>query len=138
MQLSLKNLLIGFIAGAIATITVHEAINFVLLKAGLFPREPWSMTPAAVTGVPQIVSAAFWGGIWGSIFAAFVGGGVSRGALFGILGPALLGVFLLVPLITERFPMFFGGDLNKIGSVLLILAGWGAATAWLNGLLRSR
>jgi hypothetical protein len=138
MQLSLKNVLLGFVAGAIATLTVHEAINFVLLKAGVFPRVPWSMAPAAISGVPQIASDAFWGGAWGAIFAAFVGGGALRGAVFGVLGPALAGVFVLVPLLTSRFPMFFGGAPNMIGSVLLILAGWGAATAILLGMLRGR
>ncbi len=138
MQLSLNNILLGFIAGAIATVTVHEAINLVLLKAGVFPRVPWSMAPAAMSGVPQIVSDAFWGGVWGVIFAAFVGGGALNGAMFGVLGPALAGVFIAVPLLTGRFPMFFGGDVAKIGSVLLILAGWGAATALIYGWLKGQ
>jgi hypothetical protein len=33
--------------------------------------------------------------------------------------------------------MLFGGDLGLVGSVLLILAGFGAATAWLYGFLAS-
>jgi hypothetical protein len=60
-----------------------------------------------------------------------------RGLLFGILGPALIGVFVAVPLVTGRFPLFFDGAPNMIGSVLLILAGWGAATAWLYGFFTS-
>lgn len=135
-NLSFKHLLFGFLAGAIATVTVHELINFVLLSAGVFPRQPWSMTPAAVTGVPQIVSDAFWGGVWGVLFAAIYdsipgANAIIKGAVFGVLGPALIGVFILVPLLTGRFPMFFGGDPKMIGSVLLILAGFGAAMGWL-------
>lgn len=60
---SLKNMLLGFAAGAIAVVTVHELINLVLLQAGVFPRVPWSMEPAVVTGLPQIVSDVFWGGL---------------------------------------------------------------------------
>jgi len=141
--ISVKSLVFGFVAGAIAVVTAHEVINFILLKAGLFPRVPWSMEPAAMTGVPQIVSDMFWGGVWGILFVLFYGvipGGNStvKGLVFGIIGPAILGVFILVPLITGRFPLFFGFDVTLLGSVLLILAGFGAAMGWLYGLLQAR
>jgi hypothetical protein len=141
--LSPKDLLMGFIAGAIAVATAHEIINWLLLQAGLFPRVPWSMQPAATTGVPQIVSDMFWGGLWGVLFAAIqdrIPGGSLwlKGLIFGLIGPALIGVFILVPLLTGRFPLFFGGDPKLIISVLLILAGFGAAMGWLYGVLTSR
>lgn len=140
---SLKGLAIGFIAGAIAVVTVHELINYLLLQAGVFPRVPWSMEPAAMTGVPQIVSDALWGGLWGSLFILLAdkipgGSSIVKGIIFGMVGPAIIGVFILVPLITERFPLFFDYNPQMLGSVLLILGGWGAATAWLSGLLGAR
>ena len=141
MSSTVSRILIGFIAGAIAVVTVHELINLILLNAGLFPRVPWSMAPAAMSGVPQIVSDMFWGGAWGSLFALFAanrGNTLLNGAFFGMAGPALIGVFIAVPLLTNRFPMFFNGDAKMIGSVLLILAGWGAATAWLYGMISAR
>ena len=64
----LRKLGIGFVAGAIAVVTVHEIIDYILHVAVGFPRVPWSMQPAAVTGVPQIVSDVFWGGLWGILF----------------------------------------------------------------------
>jgi hypothetical protein len=139
-DVSIKRLLLGFIAGAIAVVTVHEIINFILLQAGMFPRVPWSMEPAAMTGVPQIVSDMFWGGVWGILFVLLYGlipggGPTVKGLIFGILGPAILGVFILVPLITGRFPVFFGFDPKLIVSVLLILAGFGAAMGWLYGFM---
>ncbi len=142
-DISLKSLLFGFIAGAIAVVTVHEIIDYILYSAGVFPRVPWSLKPSAVTGVPQIVSDAFWGGVWGMIFALLYvvlpgGGPTVKGLIFGIIGPAVLGVFILVPLITGRFPLFFGFDPKLVGSVLLILAGFGAATGWLYGLMLGR
>lgn len=96
-----------------------------------------------MTGVPQIVSDAFWGGVWGILFVllySFVPGSSStlKGLIFGILGPAIVGIFILVPLITGRFPLFFGFDPALIGSVLVILAGFGAAMGWLYGFLDSR
>lgn len=137
--ISFEALLFGFIAGAIAVVTVHEIIAFILLRAGLFPRQPWNMQPSAVTGVPQLVSDMFWGGVWGIVFVllyAFIPGAspTIKGLIFGIVGPAVLGVFILVPLITGRFPLFFGFDLKKVISVLLILGGFGAAMGWLFGL----
>ncbi|MGH6735581.1 MAG: hypothetical protein ACRECX_05825 [Methyloceanibacter sp.] len=139
MEVSFKNLLMGFLAAAIAVVTVHEIINFILLQAGLFPRIPWSMAPAAMTGLPQILSDMFWGGLWGVLFAliqgSIPGGSLTvKGLIFGLVGPALIGVFILVPLITGRFPLFFGGDPKLIISVLLILGGFGAAMGWLYGL----
>jgi len=140
---SLKSLTLGFVAGAIAVVTAHEIISYILLKAGVFPRVPWSMQPSAVTGVPQIVSDMFWGGVWGIVFVLFYrvipgGGPTVKGLIFGIVGPAILGVFILVPLISGRFPLFFGFDARMIGSVLLILAGFGAAMGWLYGFLDAR
>ena len=141
--ISLKSLAFGFIAGTIAVVTVHEIIDLILNKAGVFPRVPWSMEPSAVTGVPQIVSDMFWGGVWGIVFVllyAFIPGGspALKGLIFGVLGPAILGVFILVPLITGRFPLFFDFDPKLVGSVLLILAGFGAGMGWLYGLLDGR
>ena len=60
--LSLKNILMGFVAGAIAVVTAHEIIDFLLLRAGLFPRVPWSMQPAAMTGVPRSSATCFGAG----------------------------------------------------------------------------
>lgn len=139
----MKSLALGFIAGAIAVVTAHEIIDFILLQAGMFPRVPWSMEPAAMTGVPQIVSDMFWGGVWGILFVllyGFIPGGgpTVKGLIFGILGPAILGVFILVPLITGSFPLFFAFDPKPIVSVLLILAGFGAAMGWLYGLMQAR
>lgn len=136
-ETSLKSLMLGFLAGVIATLTVHELISLALLNAGAFERVPWSMEPAAMTGIPQIASDAAWGGIWGAMFAVILGakpkGSMTlRGILLGLLGPALLGVFLLVPFLKGE-ALFLGGNVDAIVAVLLIAAGFGAATAWLYG-----
>jgi len=138
-----KKLAFGFIAGTIAVVTVQEIIDYALYAAGVFPRAPWSSEPAAMTGVPQFVSDAFWGGLWGVLFALLSdklpGGSLTvKGLIFGIVGPAILGVFILVPLITGRFPLFFGFDPKMLASVLLILAGFGAAMGWLYGFFEEK
>lgn len=141
------HLILGFIAGAIATATVHEFISqlFQAFWTG-WERASWNFAPVSQAvfpdfAIPQLLSDMFWGGIWGLIFAIILGsrptGALTfKGILLGILGPALLGIFLLVPFLTGRFPPFFGGDASKIIPVLFILAGYGAFTAWLYGLFR--
>ena len=142
-----KGIVLGFIAGAIATVTVHEFISWIFNNhwAG-WDRVSWSQEQANLNFMPEIyipkgISDMFWGGLWGSLFGLILGarphGSMTlRGAAMGIVGPALIGVFLAVPLLTGRFPPFFGGDFSKIIPVLVILAGFGAATAWLYGLFR--
>ena len=134
----IKNIVLGFIAGAIATVTVHEIISalFTAYWVG-WDRPSWNLAPNDM-GVPQILSDVFWGGLWGALLGLILGtrpqGALSlQGALFGLIGPALIGVFLAVPLLTNKFPPFFGGDASKIVPVLVILAGFGAFTGWLYG-----
>ena len=84
-----------------------------------------------------------WGGVWGVLCVLidpFIPGGSAtiKGLVFGIVAPAILGVLILLPLITGRFPLFFDFDLQLIVSVLLILGGFGAAMGWLYGFLAKR
>lgn len=142
-----KSLVLGFIAGALATVTAHEIVKFLLFAYAGFPIAPWNLDPVttgpmAAYNIPQLASDAFWGGLWGIVFALLWGsvpkGPLTfKGALLGMLGPALIGVFILVPLLTGKFPPFFGGDPKMILSVLAITAGFGASTGWLYGFLTS-
>ena len=137
----IKSIVLGFIAGAIATFTVHELISWLFNTYWTgWPRQSWNFGPNDL-GVPQIVSDVFWGGLWGSVFGLILGprpqGPLTyKGIIMGLLGPALLGVFLAVPILSGRFPPFFGGDASKIIPVLFILAGFGAFTCWLYGFFR--
>lgn len=138
---SIKNILFGFIAGVIATLTIHELLKCVLVDAGFLSATAWNMEPVAPFGLPHIASAAFWGGVWGMILALVYGnqpeGAMTfRGMLFGIVGPALLGALLWVPLVKGQ-PPFFDGEPAPIAAVLIILAGWGAVTGWLYGFFSS-
>ncbi|AHB47397.1 hypothetical protein W911_01705 [Hyphomicrobium nitrativorans NL23] len=135
---SFKNLLIGFVAGAIALVTVHELIALCLADAGHISRTPWSLETSGLTGLPQIVTDVVWGGVWGMVFAAILGdvpqGSMTvRGAVLGIVGPALIGVLVLVPLVRGE-TLFLNADPDLIWPVLVLGAGFGAATAWLYGL----
>lgn len=134
---SFKNLLLGFVAGAIALVIVHELIALWLSDAGHAVRAPWSLETSALTGLPQIVNDVVWGGIWGVVFALLLGnvpqGPMTlRGAVLGLAGTALIGVLVLAPLIKGE-ALFLNAELDRIWPVLVLGAGFGAATAWLYG-----
>lgn len=137
----LKAMLLGFLAGVIATLTVHEIISAIFATPRFWTgwdRVSWDLAPNDF-GVPRIVSAAFWGGLWGALFPLVFGalprGPLTfKGMLFGIIGPALIGVFIAIPALTHKIPFFFDGDSSKVIPVLVILAGFGASAGWLYGL----
>ena len=55
----------GFAAGAVGVLVFHQGVLFVLHGSGLVPFAPFSLRPTAPLGVPQVISLAFWGGVWG-------------------------------------------------------------------------
>jgi len=137
----LKSVVLGFIAGAIATVAVQQLIDLYFMNTELFPPVPWTAQQPALSNVPPIAISAVLGGIWGAIFAVILGsvpkGSMTlRGAVLGIVGPALLGVFVAAPLLNGN-ELFLGGDVNLIWPVLVVTAVFGAITAWLYGFFSS-
>ena len=62
------------------------------------PRAPYSMAAVAPLGVPQVLSLAFWGGVWG-VLLAFVlarldGAKLVLAAVFGAILPTLIAWFV--------------------------------------------
>ena len=67
----MRHLFSGFFAGFLAVLTVHQAV----IAAGgalgfLRGATGWAMRPVPPLGIPQVLSLAFWGGIWGIPLAA--------------------------------------------------------------------
>jgi hypothetical protein len=59
----------GFGAGFFATIVFHEPGVALCHLIGITPILSYSLQPVPPFGVPQVVSLAFWGGVWGIVFA---------------------------------------------------------------------
>lgn len=138
MQGIVGRIALGFIAGVIAVLIVHEGIIYLLGVAGYIPppNRGWSMTPAIPPyGVPRLVNNAFWGGLWGVLFALlcnWIPGGMSwlKGLIFGLF-IVVVSNWLLLPLIKGRVfgqanQVLFGGwDPTRMLITIAIVGGFG-------------
>ena len=59
----------GFVAGFLAVPFFHQLAQGALYALNIIPIAPFNMTPVPPLGIPLVLSASFWGGIWGIIFA---------------------------------------------------------------------
>ena len=120
-----------FIAGALAVPLFHQVLLYVLNASGWVPRQPFEMTPTEPFGVPQLISLAFWGGVWGVLLGMVVARTKSTAAywivagVFGAIAPTLVAVLLVAPL--KGQPIAFDAKMLAVG--LLINGVWGLGTA---------
>ena len=56
-------------AGFLATLLFHQVAVALLWKIGMAPGPSFQITPRPPFGLPAVFSLAFWGGIWGILFA---------------------------------------------------------------------
>jgi hypothetical protein len=142
---ALKSIVVGFIAGAIAAVTVQEFISWLFVQYWTGWSEiPWSTEPVQSLVVPDVVlpwtaSTAVTGGLWGALFGLILGwkpqGMMTiRGAILGLIGPGLIAAFLTVPYLAHRSSPLLDGNVSEIVPILCIAAGFGAVAAWLYGL----
>lgn len=121
----LRKVLIGFVAGALAVFFFHQIAIW-----GLTGRIPWSnWAPVPPFRVPAILNLAFWGGVWGVVFA-FAALRFPRGAayflaafVFGAICPTLVSWYVV--------PLIKGGALGPRGvwyNGFLINGAWGLGT----------
>jgi hypothetical protein len=133
----------GFIAGALAVPLFHQTMLALLKAAAVTDRGAFNMDPTRPFEVPALVSLAFWGGVWGVIFALAVSrerfsspaGFWTAAALFGAIAPTLVAWFVVAPL--KGQPL--GGGFKPAGmlTALLINGAWGVGTAILLLLMRT-
>lgn len=133
-------ILFGFTAGFVATLTFNQLTVLILWYVGVSPISAYSIARNSV-GVPQILSFAFWGGVWGILFSMvdhrFP---VDRGywVTAFLLGAVVLsGSFLLVVLPLKGQPVAGGWRLSLLLTVFLANGAWGIGTGLiLKGLSR--
>ena len=133
-------ILLGFTAGFFGTLILNQTTVWVLYHVGVSPFNGFSMVRNGF-GVPMVLSAAFWGGVWGIVFALVEHKlPVHRGYLMTafLFGAVVLSVvFLLVVLPLKGEPVGGGWHLPLLLTVFLGNGAWGIGTGLvLEGLLR--
>jgi hypothetical protein len=122
----------SFIAGFLATLIFHQGLLAALHAAGASPRPAFNMTAVPPLGVPQVISLAFWGGLW-AIAMAYAFKDLSGGSywlwwtVIGAIAPSIVALFVVFPL--KGMPMAGGWDPKLIIGALLLNGAWGFGTA---------
>ncbi len=126
-------LVIGFVAAFVAVLIFFqgmvEALHL-LNPPGLGGGPAWSLRPVPPFGVPAVLDAAFWGGLYGIVYA-FV---APRLALPAWLCGLLLGALAVVVLVFVVAPIKHFSPLTAWGvhtwlRILLIHLFWGLGVA---------
>jgi hypothetical protein len=131
MVLSFRLLVLGFIAGAIAVPIFHQGMIYILFLMKQVPNAPWNMaTMKGPFPLPTLVNQMFWGGVWGAAFAAVghlipIAHNILRGAIYGLIGPFLLGGGVLVPYFKGGLPYFWSWPFSRFINGGLIGAAFG-------------
>lgn len=130
-----QRLLLAFVAGFVAVLAFHQPTLWVLAQAGITQAAPYAMKTVPPLGLPQFISGAFWGGVWGILFY-LVSRRWSPGSsywikafLFGMILPTLVAWFVVAPL--KGLPIAAGGKFNGMLTGLCVNAAWGLGTALL-------
>ena len=126
-----KLAVIGFFAGFISTITFHQMALWLLWEAGVAPFQPYVFTPIPPFNVPAVISLAFWGGLWGVLFA-LIQDKFPRKAYwatafgFGAVLPSLIALLIVLPL--KGKPLGGGWHWPLLVTAFLINGVWGIGT----------
>lgn len=120
-----------FIAGFLAVLCFHQAALGLLHSAGVVPFAPYSLQPTAPLGIPSVISASFWGGLWALVMIAVldrIGHALIwlKAALFGGIALTLVALVVVFPLKGYGFDMDQLPGRFIIGFILNAL--WGIGT----------
>lgn len=129
---TVRGILTWFIAGFLAVLVFHQGVLAILHTIGVTPYAPLQMQPVPPLGVPQVISLAFWGGLWGLVLG-LIAPRLPRGiaywliiAGFGAVAPVLVAIFVVFPL---KGIEPSGDPIAGLITGLLINGAWAVGTA---------
>lgn len=123
----------AFVAGVLAVVVFHQGAVALLYTLGVTQRAPFATTATAPLGVPQVVSLAFWGGVWGVMLWPLVTRLAPRvgywlaAILLGAILPSLVAWFVVAPL--KGQPVGMGWQTDAVATALVVNAAWGFGLA---------
>jgi len=123
----------GFVAGAVVVLTVFQATLYLFYAIGALDSPPPDHSPTKPFGVPVVFSSAFFGGLWGILFAMLEprlprGAGFWVAALaFGIVPLNLVLWFVVAPL--KGYSVGFGFAPKDVVINIVLQASWGFGMA---------
>ena len=130
---STHKVVIGFIAGFLAVLVFHQPVLALLDALGVAKAPIYAMAATPPLGVPRVISLAFWGGVWGIIFA-LVEARFPRGAqywiyalLFGAIFPTLVAWFFVAPMKGQAVAAGWQPARMLVGPI--VNGAWGIGTA---------
>lgn len=131
--MSLGATVIPFLAGFLAVLVFHQGMWALFNAAGKTPAPAWAMTRVPPLGIPQVISSALWGGLWGIALAALAPlfvpslGYWAGYTIVGSLATSLVALLVVFPLKGRKFAA--GWNPAAWIFVLLVNAAWGLGTA---------
>ena len=122
---------VGFLSGAVSVLIFHQGVVTIFHALELTSRPAYSMQATPPFGIPQVLSLAFWGGVWGVVLAVVLARLETArllvaATLFGAVLPTLVAWFVVAPL--KGQPL--GGGFAAAGIALALVANglWGFGT----------
>lgn len=141
-----KRTIVGFVAGAIGVLTVHQALLWILHRVGFAPWPAYRLAPTRPFGIPYMLSAAFWGGLWGIVIFRVSaaqrteGRAVVVAILIAALLPTLAGAVLVVLHVGSISSTDLGTTpkVQALVASLIVNGGWGASVQLIGAALTRR
>ena len=125
----------AFLAGFVSVLIFHQAMLGLLHLLGVTPGRPWTTSPVPPLGVPQVISAAFWGGVWGLLLAPVLQRTRNTAAywitaiVFGAFVLSIVAWFVVAPI--KGQPIAGGWQPARLLTGLLVNGAWGFGVALL-------
>jgi hypothetical protein len=131
----------AFLAGFASTLIFHQGLIAILHAIGFIPRVPYSFALTAPFQIPQVISLAFWGGVWGILLWLVIRRMEHlkywlTALVFGALLPSIVAWFVVFPL--KGQPVAGGWKLANLMTALLLNGTWGIGVALLMKISRGK
>ena len=126
-------IVLAFTAGVLGVLVFQFGFSTLFFAAGISPNAPFPMAPVPPFGVPQSLSAAFWGGLWGILLMFVLRNARSDAAywltaiLFGGIAVSAVLLFIVFPL--KGRPLAAGWNMNTWALIFSLHAAFGFGTA---------